>query len=29
MISFTPAQLDKIMIAARSLPVESRDAFRV
>ena len=27
MISFTPAQLDKIMIAARSLPVESRDAF--
>ena len=26
-VSFTPAQLDKVMIAARSLPVESRDAF--
>jgi hypothetical protein len=27
MISFTTAQLDQIMTAARSLPVESRDAF--
>jgi hypothetical protein len=26
-VSFTPAQLDKVMIAARSLPLESRDAF--
>jgi len=26
-VSFTPAQLDKVMTAARSLPVESRDAF--
>jgi hypothetical protein len=25
--SFTTVQLDKVMIAARSLPVESRDAF--
>ena len=25
--SFTTAQLDKVMVAARSLPVESRDAF--
>ncbi len=27
MISFTTAQLDQVMTAARSLPVESRDAF--
>jgi hypothetical protein len=27
MISSTTAQLDQIMTAARSLPVESRDAF--
>jgi hypothetical protein len=26
-ISFTPSQLDKVMTAARSLPVESRDGF--
>jgi hypothetical protein len=26
-VSFTPAQLDNVMTAARSLPVESRDAF--
>jgi hypothetical protein len=26
-VSFTPAQLDKVMTAARSLPLESRDAF--
>jgi hypothetical protein len=26
-ISFTSAQLDKIMAAARSVPIESRDAF--
>ena len=25
--SFTTVQLDKVMIAARSLPLESRDAF--
>ncbi len=27
MISFSTAQLDQVMTAARSLPVESRDAF--
>jgi len=27
MISFSTAQLDQIMTAARSLPIESRDAF--
>jgi len=27
MISFTTAQLDTIMVAARGVPVESRDAF--
>jgi hypothetical protein len=27
MISFTTAQLDQVMTAARSLPVETRDAF--
>ena len=27
MISFTTAQLDQVMTAARSVPVESRDAF--
>ena len=27
MISFSTAQLDQIMAAARNLPVESRDAF--
>jgi hypothetical protein len=26
-ISFTSAQLDKVMLAARSLPMESRDEF--
>jgi hypothetical protein len=26
-VSFTSAQLDKVMTAARSLPIESRDAF--